>query len=112
VEHVDHPPSWYAARGRRTREQQIAHEAAAALLRRSQRIDSAAVLARDQHRCRYCGAAERPLAVDHLLPISRGGCAEIDNLVAACKPCNSRKKNRTPEEAGMALLPIVGEQVA
>jgi 5-methylcytosine-specific restriction endonuclease McrA len=34
----------------------------------------------------------------------RGGLDTWDNLIAACLPCNQRKRNRTPEEAGMRLL--------
>lgn len=60
------------------------------------------VLRRDGHRCQYCGAAER-LTLDHVLPRSRGGKDAWDNLVAACTPCNNKKGNRTPEEAGMPL---------
>ena len=60
------------------------------------------VLRRDRHRCVYCGAAER-LTIDHVLPKSRGGPDSWENLVAACTPCNNRKGNRTPEEAGLPL---------
>ena len=60
------------------------------------------VLRRDGHRCVYCGAAER-LTLDHVLPKSRGGPDSWENLVAACTPCNNRKGNRTPEEAGMRM---------
>lgn len=61
------------------------------------------VLRRDQHRCQYCGSAERRLTIDHVLPSSRGGKDTWENLAAACVPCNNRKGNRTPEEAGMKL---------
>lgn len=60
------------------------------------------VLERDDWQCQYCG--ETASAVDHIIARSRGGRNEMDNLVATCKPCNSRKGNRTPEEAGMRLL--------
>ena len=60
------------------------------------------VLRRDGHRCVYCGATER-LTLDHVLPKSRGGPDAWENLVAACTPCNNRKGNRTPEEAGMRM---------
>lgn len=69
-------------------------------------LSRSAVLARDEHTCQYCG--ERPgrhlLTVDHVLPQSRGGGWSWTNLVAACPACNARKADRTPEEAGMALL--------
>jgi 5-methylcytosine-specific restriction endonuclease McrA len=56
------------------------------------------ILDRDGHRCTYCGGEGVPLQCDHVVPYSRGGATEAENLVAACKPCNVRKKNRTPEE--------------
>jgi 5-methylcytosine-specific restriction endonuclease McrA len=61
----------------------------------------AGVLVRDRHRCGYCGA--RATTIDHVLPASRGGTWSWQNTVAACGPCNSRKSNRTPQEAGMRL---------
>jgi len=60
-----------------------------------------AVFIRDHHQCQYCGnAAEN---VDHVIPRSRGGTHTWDNVVAACKRCNSRKENRFPAEVGMHL---------
>ena len=61
----------------------------------------AGVLRRDRHQCAYCG--RHAVTVDHLLPRSRGGTWTWSNTVAACGPCNHRKANRTPEEAGMRL---------
>lgn len=52
------------------------------------------------HRCAYCGRADVKLTKDHILPISRGGPHTRENVVPACKPCNSRKQARTPEEWG------------
>ncbi|MFJ6215900.1 HNH endonuclease [Streptomyces sp. NPDC092296] len=60
------------------------------------------VLARDQHRCAYCG--RRATTVDHLVPRSRGGADSWLNTVAACAEDNQRKADRTPEQAGMAVL--------
>ena len=69
------------------------------------------VLARDMYTCQYCGTTGIPLTIDHVVPRSRrtpehpnGGASAWDNCVAACFPCNTRKGNRTPEEAGMKLL--------
>lgn len=60
------------------------------------------VLARDRHRCAYCGRHAN--TIDHLVPRSRGGGWTWENTVAACSPCNERKGNRTPAEARMRLL--------
>jgi len=60
-----------------------------------------AVFARDDHRCQYCGGHAD--SIDHVIPRSRGGGHEWENLVAACRPCNLTKRDRTPEEAGMRL---------
>jgi 5-methylcytosine-specific restriction endonuclease McrA len=63
------------------------------------------VARRDGHACQYCGA--RPglsgLTIDHVVPRSRGGPSNWTNCVAACIPCNARKADRTPEQAGMRL---------
>jgi 5-methylcytosine-specific restriction endonuclease McrA len=59
------------------------------------------VLARDRHTCAYCG--RHASTVDHVLPQSRGGASTWHNAVAACAPCNHRKANRTPSEAGLKL---------
>jgi hypothetical protein len=43
--------------------------------------------------CIYCGS-ENFLSIDHLIPQSRGGPDSGDNVVLACKSCNSSKGNR------------------
>ena len=65
------------------------------------KITRKAVLARDAWTCQYCGRQAAGLTVDHVIPRSRGGDSEWDNIVAACAPCNRRKGNRTPREARM-----------
>ena len=64
------------------------------------------VLNRDNHTCQYCGRLLPPadLTLDHVLPRCRGGKTTWDNVVAACKPCNHRKNDRTPGEARMRML--------
>lgn len=63
---------------------------------------------RDDHLCMYCG--ERfpvsQLSRDHVVPVSRGGADCWENVISACKACNARKADRTPEEAGMRLLAV------
>ncbi len=51
-----------------------------------------ACLERDGHICAYCG---RPATTaDHVIPKAAGGLDVLDNLVAACHECNSRKQDR------------------
>lgn len=59
------------------------------------------VFVRDEGACQYCGRSAEN--VDHVVPRSRGGPHEWENVVASCRRCNSRKMDRTPEEAGMRL---------
>lgn len=50
-----------------------------------------AVLNRDQHTCTYCG--QQATSVDHIIPPSAAPERkhDMDNLVAACIPCNSKR---------------------
>lgn len=64
------------------------------------------ILRRDGFQCQYCGTKQPPLTVDHIIPRSRGGPDQWDNLTSACIKCNNRKGSRTPEEAGMPLLSL------
>lgn len=66
------------------------------------------VYERDGFRCRYC--ADQPpveeLTIDHIIPVSRDGTNDFGNLVTCCFPCNNRKGDMLPHEAGMKLLPV------
>lgn len=64
------------------------------------------ILMRDRYTCQYCYKIlnSGELTLDHVIPRSRAGETAWENLVACCHPCNNRKGNRTPEEAGMKLL--------
>jgi 5-methylcytosine-specific restriction endonuclease McrA len=62
------------------------------------------VLVRDGFVCMYCGSEERRLTIDHIIPKSKGGKSNFENCVASCKPCNNKKNDRTPREAGMTLI--------
>lgn len=64
-------------------------------------ISRRGVLARDSHKCQYCGRFAD--SVDHIRPRSRGGTHTWDNVVAACSRCNTRKRDHFPSEAGMRL---------
>lgn len=72
----------------------------------------AAIDARDQDRCRYCGTLVNWLdkrgrgggTYDHVVPIVRGGRNTLENVVVACRGCNGRKGELLLAEAGMRLL--------
>ena len=66
------------------------------------KITRRAVFARDDWTCQYCGARSN-LTVDHVIPRSKGGASSWDNIVASCAPCNLRKGNALPRQAGMRL---------
>ncbi|KAF4368573.1 hypothetical protein F8388_018697 [Cannabis sativa] len=63
------------------------------------------ILYRDNYTCQYCYSQEN-LTIDHVLPISRGGEWEWENLVTACSKCNSKKGHKTIEEANMKLIKV------
>ena len=64
------------------------------------------IFERDHNMCQYCGKRfdRRELNLDHVIPRDCGGTTTWENIVCACIPCNTRKANRTPTEAGMHLI--------
>lgn len=72
-----------------------------------------AVRARDGDVCRYCtrtvlwarpgASTELGGTYDHVDPALAN---TVENVVVACRGCNGRKKNRTPQQAGMVLHPV------
>jgi len=61
---------------------------------------------RDRQICAYC-AGMFPIAKltrDHIKPFSRGGRDMWMNVVTACRSCNEKKSDRTPERARMELV--------
>lgn len=71
---------------------------------------------RDGEHCRYCAEpvswtdrrGPKGATYDHVVP---GLDNTMDNLVVACRSCNSKKGGRTPEQAGMSLLPPKADAV-
>lgn len=53
--------------------------------------------------CAYCGRKTVLLQQDHIIPISKGGMHTIGNIAPACGPCNTRKGDKTPAEAGKII---------
>ncbi len=75
-------------------------------VRRGVKFSRANVFSRDGYQCQYCGS-KKPrgeLSFDHVLPRTVGGRTGWENIVTACRPCNLKKRNRTPDQAGMRLL--------
>jgi 5-methylcytosine-specific restriction endonuclease McrA len=72
------------------------------------RLCARAIRERDGNRCQYTGKLLRPEegSLDHVLPRSRGGKDEWENLVWSSKDVNARKGNRLPHEAGLKLLAV------
>lgn len=71
------------------------------------------VINRDSHTCQYCGEPFHPkdLTLDHVIPRAHWNprrftyrLNSFENMVASCYSCNSRKANRTPQQAGMLLI--------
>ena len=60
------------------------------------------VFLRDKFSCQYCGS-KNELTFDHLLPRSRGGKTNWDNVVTACSGCNVKKGGRLLQSSGMIL---------
>lgn len=67
------------------------------------------VYARDDGHCQYCGVfvPRNKATREHVIPRSQGGSTSFENVVVACggiDGCNTRKADRTPEQAGLRLL--------
>lgn len=56
-----------------------------------------AAMKKSDSRCVACGTSD-DLQVDHILPVSRGGTNDVDNLQMLCQPCNSSKRDKTMDE--------------
>lgn len=87
--------------------------------RRKARWSRMGVLRRDAFTCIYCGVkagdrlgsnkkgrilGQRDFTIDHVVPKSRDGRNAWGNTACACGPCNGRKGDRLPHEAGMKML--------
>lgn len=60
------------------------------------------IKARDGHKCAYCGVCEADetahMHLDHLLPRVDGGADVAENLVLACRRCNTARQNMSLEQ--------------
>ena len=71
---------------------------------REYKVSRLGIYNRDNHTCQYCGVKNNELTLDHVYPRHLGGPHTWENLVTCCFSCNSKKGDRTPEQAGMKLL--------
>ena len=69
-------------------------------------LSNTKLFARDRNVCAYCGGHfdEDLLTREHIVPLAQKGRDHWMNVVTACRSCNHRKANRTPEQARMPLL--------
>jgi 5-methylcytosine-specific restriction endonuclease McrA len=65
-----------------------------------------ALVKRDKNCCQYCGKklTASQITIDHILPRAQGGITSFTNCVVCCQLCNSKKADKTPEQASMILL--------
>ena len=61
-------------------------------------FDEKAQLKRQKSKCYYCKCKLEKYHIEHIVPISRGGGNDPDNLVLACPFCNQSKNNKLPHE--------------
>ena len=83
--------------------------------KRRPRFSSRNIWQRDGGTCQYTGRKLKPSEgnIDHIVPRSRGGPTSWENCVLAHREINSRKADRTPDEAGLRLLraPLVPKEL-
>ena len=75
------------------------------LFNRNVKFSKTAIFNRDHYTCQYCGDKPniKSLTFDHVIPRSKDGKTDWFNVVTACRKCNTKKANKTPEEAHMPL---------
>ncbi len=79
-----------------------------ARMRTAPPLTNAALFARDNYQCLYCGHyfTSHGLSRDHVVPTSRGGKDRWENVVAACKRCNQHKGNSLLTEISLQLIAL------
>lgn len=58
---------------------------------------------RDEGKCQDCGAVKN-IEYDHIMPVSKGGGSNIENIQLLCRPCNRKKRAKTAEQAATQKL--------
>ena len=66
--------------------------------------------------CAYCltdfSTDHCKLEIEHIIPISRGGKHEINNLVPSCKKCNRQKGELTIEEWMSKITAVIEKETS
>lgn len=70
------------------------------------KLSRQSIIQRDDNKCIYCGKSfsTKDLTIDHIVPKSRGGTNNYDNLASCCKRCNFKKSNFLLSELGWKPL--------
>jgi hypothetical protein len=55
-------------------------------------------------KCKHCGSKDN-LQVDHIIPYSKGGATQLDNLQCLCGKCNSKKGDKINHDDLKRILP-------
>lgn len=58
------------------------------------------------YRCVYCGEKKK-LSQDHIIPLRKGGYHVKENVVPACKRCNSSKNQKDLQEFGRGIQVVL-----
>lgn len=60
------------------------------------RFSKSNIYLRDLYTCQYCKIqlTKTQTTIDHVIPLSKGGTTQWDNIVTACAPCNSKKGDK------------------
>lgn len=56
------------------------------------------IFERDNYTCNYCNQVGGILEVDHIIPVSKGGNNEFNNLTTSCRSCNRKKRDKLVDE--------------
>jgi len=67
------------------------------------RLSRKSIYERDKYTCYLCGEqfSEGKLSIDHVIPISRGGRNDWNNMATCCKNCNWKKEDKLLSELGI-----------